>query len=156
MSLYREARGRRVLPLLAVAAIATPAGLLIGVLVAGSDEPDLAEAVEALQDDVQPGIQALELVSIEYGQGLGGGAAAAGTEDEAAQIQLETAQEIFAAAESELALIAPAEARETEAALAQLSRRMEARAPAAAVERLATNARESLASAARIEVSAAG
>lgn len=148
MSLYRETRRRRIWPLALAAVAGAAGGLLAGLLLAGSEEPDLAAAVEATREEVRPALGSLELVAIEYAEG--------GSEAQAATSHLESARAAFEAAEPELALLSPLETRRAAARLDELEEGIASGAPPPEVERLVERARLALAAAARIEISSRG
>lgn len=151
MSLYREARGRRLWPLAAVAVVAAAIGLGVGLLVGGSGETDLAEALEPMQTELRAALSSLELVPIEYEQGQGEGTAAAETEDEAAAAHLDRARASFEAAESDLNLVDPEGAAAASETLDALDAAIAGEAPAAEVESLTADAEAAIGAAAGIE-----
>ncbi len=156
MSLYREARSRSLWPFSLVALVAAAIGLAIGLLLGGSGEPSLSEALEPVHEDVRAAQSSLELVPIEYEQGQGSGPAAAATEDEAAQEHLNRARESFEQAEPDLILINPAGTAAAVEAFDALDAAIADRAPASEVERLTLEAASALNTAAGLEDESAG
>ena len=121
MSLYRQAGGRRVWPIVVSAAIAAAVGFGIGAAVfSGSEEPNVADAVAELRAELAPARSALELVTIEYPQAFASGATAGETELGAARSHAETARSAVAAAAPELAILRPGGANVLEAELDDL------------------------------------
>lgn len=152
MSLYREARPRRWWPVGLAAVLGAAAGLVVAlVLAASDDEPDLAEAVEALREDVRPAIGALELVEIEYTEAVRRGNVVAESEYEAARSSLEQARASFEAARADLELLDPAATEQAAAMLARLDELIGRRAYPPLVENLVGAARAEIARAARLE-----
>jgi|SRR5215204_6116197 len=66
MSLYREARSGRRRWWIALGALVAVVAIVAGVVLLQGGEPSEAEKLQALQDDVQPALAALELVPIHY------------------------------------------------------------------------------------------
>ena len=136
MSLYRQAGRRRATPLV----IAVVAGLLIGgllgfVLGRGSvDEPSLAEQVEELAEDAQPLRSALDLVPIEYSEGVRAGRVVSGTEYQAAAATVTRAEAAYDEISADLSALDPGVARRLARSLDQLAELVEAKASPAAVE----------------------
>ena len=131
MSLYRQA-GRRSGSL----AVAVVAALLIGfglgyvVSRATADEPTLEEAIADVQSEAAPVADALELVGIHYA-----------TAREAADAQLERAEESFEDVRPELELLSREATDAAAQAIDQLASLVESGAPAAEVEQAAERAR---------------
>lgn len=134
MSLYREA-GRRGRWVPVAIGLALAAGFLAGFLAgrAGDDRPSLPSALERLQRELRPVVEALELAPIEYRQAVRGGRIAAPTEYAAAKEDVGRARDAFAKARADLAALAPEGARRAEAELAQLAALVGRRAEAGAV-----------------------
>jgi hypothetical protein len=96
MSLYREAgSGRRRLAIAIGAALAAVGAIVLALALALGGEETAAERQASLQDDVQPALQALELVPIHY-------ESANATTHAAAADQLAVARETVADVEDEL------------------------------------------------------
>ena len=135
MSLYREVSRRRRLPLLAAAA-ALLVGIAAGFVVGRSTapEPSVANALEKIAVDLDTARDALELVAIEYPQGVSGGRVTAPTEYDAANADLERSREAFERAQSGLGPLAVEDAAEVERMLVELAALVERKAPAPAVE----------------------
>lgn len=140
MSLYREAGRPRWEALLAGALVALAVGGLAGFLVGAAQEaePSLAAALSQLRGEVRPVTDSLDLLPIEYGQGVRGGRIVAPTEYEAASASLERAHGAFTGARADLAALDPHRTREAELQLEQLAALVERRAP---LERVASAAR---------------
>ena len=138
MSLYREARsGRRRLWLAAGASVlvlAVAAGVVLATT-GGSQSQE--EQLEALQDDVQPALAALELIPIHY-------ESPNRTTHAAAAEQLEVARETIESVEDELHALDPARTRRLLAELAQLEPLVRTTGRTDRVEQLATETTSNL------------
>jgi hypothetical protein len=101
VSLYREARSERrrlwIAASAAVLALAVAAGV---VLATSGGAPSQEEKLESLQDDVQPALEALELIPIHY-------ESPNRTTHAAAADQLEVARKAVASVEAELRTLDP-------------------------------------------------
>ena len=142
MSLYRQARGSgaRTAAIAVVAALAAGiAGYLIGRETA--PEPTLSEQIAEAREAARPALSSLELVSIEYAQGVGGqGADAAPTELEAAVDHAAAAAAALDDAEG-LSEVDPAGLEAARAAIEELEAAIQERASAAEVRELVARAR---------------
>lgn len=140
MSLYREASRRRRLPLLIAAAalaIGVPTGFGIGR--ATAPEPTVADALERVRTELRTARDALELLAIEYPQGVSDGRVTAPTEYDAALADLRRARDAFERARDDLAAINPTAASRVDRLLADLAELVDGKGPAAQV---AARARE--------------
>jgi len=135
MSLYREASGRSTMVVGTVLIGAAVAMLAIGFFVgrATAPEPTLETRIADLREQARPVADALELVAIHYG-------ASNATTRDAAGIQLDRADTSFGDIEDELAVVDPAGATAARAAIEDLSSLVSAGAPAAQVEKAASEA----------------
>jgi hypothetical protein len=151
MSLYREARRRRLWLPVAVAGLAVLA-LVAGVVIGRSTAPErsLRDAVENVQENARTASDALELVTIEYREAVANGEIAAETEYEAAQDGIERAHEAFEGIRDELAVLDPGETRRADEALEELERLVARRASPDDVDRVAAEAARSIRTAARL------
>jgi hypothetical protein len=151
MSLYREAGGRSLLPMVATGVFCLLVGGLVGLLIgsSGEEEPSLEDAVSEVRDEVQPALSALELVTIEYPEAVSGGEVVAETEYQAAVDQVKHAEEAVDGVAADLELLAPRELERAQAALDELARSVQAKAPAEEVTRLANEAAAALRAATR-------
>jgi flagellar basal body-associated protein FliL len=114
MSLYREARsGRRRLWIAAAVAVVAIAAVVALVLALMGGTPSEAERLEALQQDVEPALAALELVPIHY-------ESPNSTTHAAAADQLDVARKTIASLQDELESRDPALTRRVLADLAAL------------------------------------
>jgi hypothetical protein len=66
VSLYREVQSGRRRLWVAVGALVAVVAIVVGVVLLRGGEPSEAEKLQALQEDVQPALAALELVPIHY------------------------------------------------------------------------------------------
>jgi hypothetical protein len=102
MSLYREARsGRRRLWIAAAVAAVALAAVAVLVLATTGGTPSEAEKLASLQRDVQPALDALELIPIHY-------ESPNPTTHAAAADQLDVARETIASVKDELETLDPA------------------------------------------------
>jgi hypothetical protein len=153
MSVYREPATRRA----RAAGIAAVVGLLLGALAgflvgrASVEEPSLGEQIGEVQEEIRPGLNALELVGIEYPEGVRGGRVVAETEYRAAESQADSAAAAVDAARQDLELLSPAGTRRASRIIAELQRLIGERAEPGAVQRAAREASSSLEASARIE-----
>lgn len=131
MSLYREVgRSRRAIAL--AAAVALAIGLAAGFATGRgtAPEPSLAERVDELGESVQPALNALELVGIEYPQAVDArGEVIAETEIAAAEAQARSAAATLESARPELETLDPAAYDRAIGTVELLERRIEAREP---------------------------
>jgi hypothetical protein len=145
MSLYREARsGRRRLWIaasLAVVALAVVVGL---VLATTGGTQSQAERLDSLQGDVQPALEALELIPIHYGSPNP-------TTHAAAADQLQVARETIASVESELETLDPAGTSRVLSDLAGLELLVRTTGQTDQVERLATKTTADLRTVVRLD-----
>ena len=106
MSLYRQAggpSGRLAIGVgLAALVLGGAAGFAIGRGTA--PEPTLDELIADARTGLRPALSAIELVGIEYGEGVDGGEVVAETEYEAARSQAQVAVDTLAAADDLRAL----------------------------------------------------
>jgi hypothetical protein len=148
MSLYRQAGGSRARTAAAAAVGGALAGGLAGFMIgdAGGDgeRPSIRAALAAVRSDLRPARSGLELVSIEYREGVRDGRVVARTEYEAARAAVRRAREAVSAQRDELAALDPRAAGDLQRALSQLDARVSARAPPAAVDEIARRARSML------------
>lgn len=135
MSLYREASRRRRLPLLAAAA-ALVVGVLAGFAIgrATAPEPTAADALAGVEAELRTARDALELLAIEYPQGVSDGRVTAQTEYDAARADVQRARDAFGRARDDLAALAPAASARAGRLLAEVATLVERRASAAEVE----------------------
>jgi F0F1-type ATP synthase membrane subunit c/vacuolar-type H+-ATPase subunit K len=135
MSLYREASRRRRLPLVA-AGVALVVGLLAGYGIgrATAPEPTIAAALEDVSAELRTTGSALELLTIEYPQGVTDGRVTASTEYEAARADVRRARDAFERARDELEPIAPAATARASRLLASVAALVERKAAANLVE----------------------
>ena len=132
MSLYREARsGRRRLWIAASVAVVALAVVVGLVLATTGGTQSQAEKLESLQQDVEPALDALELVPIHYGSPNP-------TTHAAAADQLQVARETIASVESELETLDPAGTSRVLSDLAGLELLVRTTGQTDRVERLAT------------------
>ena len=132
MSLYREARsGRRRLWIAASVAVVALAVVVGLVLATTGGTQSQAERLESLQGDVQPALEALELIPIHYGSPNP-------TTHAAAADQLQVARETIASVESELETLDPAGTSRVLSDLAGLELLVRTTGQTDRVERLAT------------------
>lgn len=138
MSVYRQPNRftRRTLVIAGVAALV--AGLVIGYFAghALAPNPSLADNLSSLRSDLKPAQQGLELSRTEYGQAVKGGRVAQPTEYQAAKSDVKRAQDAVAGARSDLRALDPRGAAALESAIADLSRAIDSKQPAAEVDRL--------------------
>jgi hypothetical protein len=140
MSLYREASRRRRLPLIAAVAalvVGLSAGFALGR--ATVPEPTISGALEDVSVDLSRARDALELLAIEYRQGVSEGRVTASTEYAAARTDLQTSRDSYANARDDVAVLAPGETKRVDRLLRELAALVELKAPPAAV---AAKARE--------------
>ncbi|MDX6396836.1 MAG: hypothetical protein QOJ43_244 [Gaiellaceae bacterium] len=144
MSLYREARSGRRRRWIAVAA-ALLALVVAGIVVATwGGSPSAAGRLEALQDDVQPALAALELIPLHY-------QSPDPTTHAAAADQLEVAREAISAVEDDLRAIDPTRTNRLLASLADLERLVRTTGQTDRVERATTEAASELRSIVRLD-----
>jgi cell division septation protein DedD len=114
MSLYREARSGRRRLWIAGALVAVALAAVVGLVLATTGGPQSqAEELESLQDEIQPALEALELIPIHY-------ESANPTTHAAAADQLDVARRTIASAEGELRTLDAAATGRLLAALAKL------------------------------------
>jgi hypothetical protein len=141
MSVYRQATPARPALLAAIALVALLVGLGIGLLVGGGGEqPSLRTAVDGVRSDMRPALESLDVLPIEYAQGVRGGRVVARTEYEGARGHLARARAAFDGARGDLALLAPAETAALRRELDDLGRLVRAHAPPGRVEAAAREA----------------
>jgi hypothetical protein len=152
MSLYRQARGRRIWPIALTGVVAGLAGLGAGLAISGGEEPaSLDEAMGALQEDVRPALSALELVRIEYPEAVRGGEVVRETELQAALSQAEAARSTLRSAEADLAILAPATAARATELVDRLVEQIQEQSDPRAVVQLSVRAEAAIAGAARVD-----
>ena len=145
MSLYREARsGRRRLWLAASIAVVAVAAVVGLVLATTGGTQSQAEKLEALQQDVEPALAALELIPIHYGSPNP-------TTHAAAADQLDVARKTIASVESELETLDPAGTRRVLSDLAGLELLVRSTGQTDRVERLATKTTADLRAVVRLD-----
>ncbi|HEX7290852.1 MAG TPA: hypothetical protein VF250_06945 [Conexibacter sp.] len=142
MSLYRQPRASRPLLIAGIAVVALLVGGAIGFALGrgSAPEPSAQDVVAQLSDDLRPLAAGLELLPTEYPQALAGGAESAAVTGDLAHIRA-----ALTAAGPDLRALDPAGARALAERVAALERAIDARAPAAQVERLAADAQDALA-----------
>jgi hypothetical protein len=132
MSLYREVRsGRRRLWIAASAAAVAVAAVAALILATTGGTPSQAKKLESLQGDVQPALEALELIPIHY-------ESPNPTTHAAAADQLAVARETIASVESELETLDPAGTSRVLSDLVDLELLVRTTGQTDRVERLAT------------------
>jgi hypothetical protein len=153
MSLYREPGRRRASILVAVAAGFAVLGGLAGFLIGsdGEEEANLGEALEEVQGEVRPALGELELVEIEYGEGVRGGQVVAETEYRASLDHAERARAAVDANAGDLRLLSPGDLGAAESALNELVRLAEGRAETARVSAAVAASDAAIRAAARID-----
>jgi hypothetical protein len=152
MSLYRQAGGGGI-GRLAVAAVAfLLVGALAGYLIGhgGKDDPSLQDAVANVGDQVQPALRELEVIPIEYPQGVKAGAVAEPTEFQATLDHLMRAQDAFDSAAPDLKLLSPDDEAAAQAAMDKLSGAISAHVAPQEVETDAQQASAAISKAARL------
>ncbi len=142
MSLYREARRSRARTALVVVVVALLAGL--GGYLLGREtapEPTLSELIPDAREQARPALSSLELVEIEYAQGVdASGDVAAPTELEAAGDHAAAAAAALDAA-GDLSAVDPAGIDAAAGAIAELQAAIRAEATQAEVRSLVADAR---------------
>lgn len=135
MSLYREAGRRSAVPLIAAVAAALLLGGVIGFLLGkgSAEEPSLSEQVNELSQDAQPLRSALDLVPIEYRQGVRAGRVVSETEYQAAVATVARADASYDEISTDLSALDARATRRLARSIAQLARLVEATAPPEAV-----------------------
>ena len=153
MSVYREPATRRARAAGIAAVLALLVGAVAGFLAgrASVDETSLEEEIGDVQEEIRPALNALELVGIEYPEGVRGGRVVAETEYRAAESQADSAAAALDAARDDLELLSPEATRRAGRAIAELQRMIGERAEPEAVQRTAREASSSLEASARIE-----
>jgi len=145
VSLYREARsGRRRLWIAASAAAVAVAAVAALILATTGGTPSQAEKLESLQGDVQPALEALELIPIHYGSPNP-------TTHAAAADQLDVARKTIASVESELEMLDPAGTNRVLSDLAGLELLVRTTGQTDRVERLATKTTADLRAVVRLD-----
>jgi hypothetical protein len=142
MSLYRQPRAARPLLIAAIAVAALLVGGAIGFALGRSSapEPSAQDVVAELREQLRPLAAGLELLPTEYPQALAGGAESAAVEGDLAHIRA-----ALTAAGPALRTLDADGASALAERVAALEQAVEARAPAAQVERLAADAQDALA-----------
>ena len=145
MSLYREPRRRAATATVVAAAAALLVGALAGFLVgrATKGEPSLASQLGDVRAEAERSVQALELVRLHYRAGLREEAQFRGALD-----QVRRARESYVRIEPDLHTLDRRRADAAGAALDETVALVERKGPAAAVERAAARAEDSLRAAA--------
>ena len=145
MSLYRQTGERGPALLVALLLIGLLVGCLAGFLIgrAGADDPSLADQIEEARAELAPVAAGLELVPIEYEGAVANGKVTAQTEYEATQGAATRATEELEASE-DIRLIDPAGYEVAAAAIEKLEAAIDAVAPPARIEALATEAAQRL------------
>ena len=134
MSLYREARSGRRRLWIAGALVAVGLAAVVGLALATTGgTQSQAERLESLQDEIQPALEALELIPIHY-------ESANPTTHAAAADQLDVARRTIASAESELRTLDAAATGRLLAALAKLQALVRTTGRNDVVERVASEA----------------
>lgn len=142
MSLYRQSGAARARVIAIVAGVALLVGLGIGYALGngGDEDPSASAVVDALRSDLRPVANGLELLPNEYAQAFhGSGDEGAGVTGALGRIRAGLND-----ARPDLRVLAPAGARELEAAVAALERGVRARRPPVEVARLVRRASEAL------------
>lgn len=142
MSLYRQPRAARPLLIAGITVAALLVGGAIGFALGrgSAPEPSAQDVVSQLRDELRPLAAGLELLPTEYPQALqGGGESAAVTGD------LERIRSALAAATPGLRTLDPEGARTLAERVAALEQAIDARFPAAQIQRLAAAAQDALA-----------
>jgi hypothetical protein len=152
MSLYRQAGGRGIGPLAAAAVVLVLIGGLAGYLIGhgGDDEPSLQDAVASVGDQVQPALRELEVIPIEYPQGIKDGAVAEPTEFQATLDHLTRAQGALDDAAPDLKLLSPADEAAARGAMEKLAGAINAHAAPQEVDADAQAATAAISKAARL------
>ena len=153
MSLYRELGRTSPLRLALLAAGGLLVGLVIGFAIGkgASEEPSLEDAVAQVQEDIRPAVGALELVTIEYREGVKDGRVVARSEYDASLAHVGRAQEALKEVAGELEVLGPEDAAVARRSLEELRTLVERRAAGAQVDAAAERARAALQAAARLE-----
>jgi hypothetical protein len=146
MSIYREPGRRRARAAVAAGLVGILAGGLAGFLLGrgSADEPTLTEQVTDLEERLMPALSALELVTIEYAEGVRDGRVVAETEYDAAATQAETAASIVEAEREDLEALSPGGTARLDRELDELRELIEERATPAEVEGVAGLAERSI------------
>jgi hypothetical protein len=133
------------------------AGLLAGLVIgsAGESEPSLQEAVSSVEEEVQPALSQLELVSIEYSEAVRGGKVVSESEYEGARSHVEGVMQTLDSSREDLELLAPAELAAADRALEELATQVDNRVPAPVVEAAVASAEEAVRAAIRADQPAA-
>jgi hypothetical protein len=142
MSLYRQATGPRRAALAAIVLACLLAGLIAGFALGRgtASEPTAAELVAEARAQARPALSALELVTIEYPEGVRGGKVVAQTEYEAAVAQANSASDALAAAEADLGEIDPRDYEAAATLVAEVVSLVEEQAPPGVVDAVAGDA----------------
>jgi hypothetical protein len=141
MSIYRQVGRGRPAVLAALALVSLAVGIAVGVLIAGDDDqPSLAAAVDDLRERMQPAVQGLDVLPVEYAQG--------GGEVRGAVAQLERSTKAYEESRQDLTLLAPVESAQLGRQLLALRDLIDRHAPPATVraaaERTEATARRAL------------
>ena len=142
MSIYRQVGRGRPAVLVAVALVSLAVGVGVGVLIAGEDDdqPSLSAAVNDLRERMQPAVQGLDVLPVEYAQG--------GGEVRGAVAQLERSTKAYEQARQDLTLLSPVESAALGRQLLALRDLIDRHAPPstvrAAAERTEATARRAL------------
>jgi hypothetical protein len=143
MSLYRQPGRVRPLLIAAVAVVALLIGGGVGYAVGHGSQakPSAADAVAQLRETLRPLSAGLELLPTEYPQALRD----SGDESAAVTGDIQRIGSALSAATPDLQALDPVGARVLATRVATLREAVEAKAPAAQIERLATSAKVALA-----------
>lgn len=141
MSLYREAGGTGRGALVA-GVVALVIGLGVGYAIghATTGEPTLEQSLTTLRSDLSPISNGLELLAVEYPQGVRNGQVIAQTEYEGSVASVERIQSTAAAYADELQALDPEGAGQLSDTLSELQRAVSSKAPPQEVDRLRTRA----------------
>jgi hypothetical protein len=153
MSLYREPGRRSGLTFVAIAVGFALLGGLAGFLIgsSGEEEASLGDALAEVQGEVRPALGELELVEIEYGEGVRDGEVVAESEYQASLDHAERAREVVSANAEDLRLLSPQDLAGAESALTELVGLVEDRAAPARVGAAVAGSDAAIRAAARIE-----
>jgi hypothetical protein len=152
MSLYRSParRSSRAIAIALVVGIVT--GSIAGYLggTSGQEPASLRKGLQHAQDTIRPAVDGISVVAVSYGTGVKDGKVVAPGQLQGAKDQLARVEASFTDARADLAVLDPDGAAKVATDLDQLGAKLDALAPVAEVEALATSIEGELRTLARL------